>query len=258
MKDLILTTIHKYNTTQLQPFLNSIDNSGFDGHKVAVIYDLDDSVKLHLIARGFQLYEFKLHRHIAEQRFTDSASALKDFAFSNSVSRVIMVDCRDLVFQYNPTHWLDLQECDPIVFSSEGIKHQHEPWNKKTMIECYGQRHFDILANRNVINAGVIAGDLEEMISLMYLQDLWIGKAMSSPCDQSSLNIIVNQHYGQYTVTTDSDAWALQLHVKIFSGQPLKITSNGILVNDMNQPYCIVHQYDRSQQLDKIIKQKYQ
>lgn len=256
---MILTSIHRYNTTQLQPFLNSIEINGFSGRKVAVVYQLDESVKLHLIARGFELHEFRLERHIAEQRFADSVLAIERARAASAVDRVIMVDCRDVVFQYNPSTWLNNRIADRrIVFSSEGITHKNEPWNKQMMRDCYGSI-IDELEDKMVINAGVIAGYTDDVVDLCKRQVSWIERAAGSPCDQSSLNIIVHTEGvdGAY-ITDDSDAWALQLHVKIHNRIPLRINQESTLLNNENKPYCIVHQYDRSPELAKIIKSIYQ
>ena len=47
-KDLIVGVVDGYNWDQIKYWANSIDKSGFDGHKALVVYNMDEIGRAHV------------------------------------------------------------------------------------------------------------------------------------------------------------------------------------------------------------------
>lgn len=258
-KDLIITSIHRYGFDQIKNWVSSIEMCGFDGLKAAVVYDLNDSVKNELLARDFILFQADLSGHIAEKRFWDMYAAIKMLQSAKGVDYVFCVDARDLVFQSNPSYYVDRIDHPSMIFSSEGVTHEQEQWNKEIMLNAYGQMVYDHMKGKDVLNAGVIAGQSSHVIDLMLSICLLNLSGKISPSDQAAYNITAHSMLNDpsFPIATDRDAWATNLHVKVHGGKEVAINEKSLLVNEDGTPYCIVHQYDRSQELTQLINSKY-
>lgn len=259
MKDVILTTIHNYKYDQIRNFVNSIELCGTKALRAAVVYDLADDVIEKLEDKGFLIFRHDLRSHVAEQRFWDMVKAIKSMQSLEEIGTVFVVDCRDLVFQYDPCKWMSDNANPSLLLSSEGVLHKHEPWNKSMMINAYGHLVYERFSDSPVINAGVIAGSAERIKDLFMAVSLYNFATEVQPSDQTALNMIVNSHLmdSGAVFAGDEHAWAAQLHVKVSRAHELHIKNGALLVNNEDKPYCIVHQYDRSEDLSRIINEVY-
>lgn len=258
-KNVIMTTIHKYSYDQVETFIRSIDASRIDAMRVAVIYELEDDVVNRLKDDGFMVFKYELFGHVAEQRFSDMVAVIEMLSQSVPINRVLIVDSRDLVFQSDPFKWIESNGDPDLILSDEGVTHADEPWNKATMTRCYGEYICSLLADKNVINAGVIAGSIEKVRDLLVSIVMYDMASPATPSDQSALNMIAHSSLSRssYMLAGDGDAWAAQLHVKVARQDELRIKNGYQLVNEKDVPYCIVHQYDRSEMLTKLISETY-
>lgn len=258
-KDLIITSIHKYGFDQVRSFVNSIDMCGFDGIKAAVIYDLHQSVKNELSDRGFILFQSNLSGFLAQSRFMDIHLTIKKIQSKEDVDYVFCVDARDLVFQLNPSDYIRKMGSPSVVFSSEGVTYEEEEWNKNVMLQGYGQSVYERMKHKDVLNAGVIAGKAPHVIDIMLSASLFNRSNKVPSSDQVSYNLTAHPMLDDpsFAVATDKDGWATNLHVKVHGGKSIPLSNESVFVNQEGTPYCIVHQYDRSQELTKLINSKY-
>ena len=203
---------------------------------------------------------------------------------------VVATDTRDVIFQSNPTVWFD--ECmfggyRALIASSEGMKYEDEPWNNQNLLECFGPFFHNLYKDSMIYNVGVLAGEAYAIRDLMLMIfQLSINRPIPI-VDQVVYNFILNQEpYKTFTMyASNSDAWAAQLgttleavksgkgdlgmsiasdpskmilyQTKYLDNQP-NLRKDGLVVNHNDQPFVIVHQYDRTNSWKEKILARYE
>jgi hypothetical protein len=184
---------------------------------------------------------------------------------------VITTDVKDVVFQQNPSVWLEnnFTDNDDLVFSSESMKYKDEPWGNQNLMETFGLQIYEDFKKNTIFNVGVLAGRGYAMKDLM--MNIF-ASCMHRPikiCDQSTFNFLISQHPYLKTskYTKSEDGWACQLGTtadpsKIEQFRPFllepspKMVDNKV-VTSTGIEYTIVHQYDRVPEWKKVIEAKY-
>ena len=59
MKDLVIGAITGYNFDAIEPWVNSLERSGFDGDKAMLCYNISFDVANELTKRGFKVFGFE-------------------------------------------------------------------------------------------------------------------------------------------------------------------------------------------------------
>jgi len=185
---------------------------------------------------------------------------------------VIATDTKDLIFQTNPSTWLEehLAPFD-LTVGSECVTHKDTIFNDEGMLAAFGRDVHAWMKDKLVYNAGNLAGqastvrDLCLNIYLMCRQN-----AYSNP-DQFALNVLINLDPWKRITRFSSmaDGWACQAAnvadpVKLKTVRPYLrepepvLRANGFIYPaDSNTPFCMVHQYDRNPLWRAIIMSKY-
>lgn len=201
---------------------------------------------------------------------------------------VITTDTRDVIFQKNPSDWCQghVQQIYSIVAQSEGLEYQDEPWGSDNFLQTFGPYFHQLYKDRMIYNVGVLAGHSDVMRDLMMMI---FQMAVNRPiriCDQAVFNFIINQEpYKSETMfCTHEDGFAVNLGttaVAVMAGsgeigvltkdnpvafeaysasykdvQP-KLTEQGQVLNSKDEPFVIVHQYDRIPPLGQLINERY-
>jgi hypothetical protein len=277
MKDLIVGCATNYDWSKLKYWVNSINASGFEGDKVLILMNCDKDTAQKITDAGFSIiafnqdadgnltYQSQLMVHV--ERFVHIYRLLKD----NQYRYVITTDVKDVIFQKNPSTWLEnnLLEKEQLVFASESIKYKDEPWGRENLTQCYGQGIYEDFKNNTIFNVGVLAGRGYAMRDLVLQLFLNCINRPIPIVDQAVFNVMISRHpYLDSSMYTASETgWACQLGTtadpsKIDSFRPFLlepspklegdkvVTSNGI-------EYTIVHQYDRVPEWRKVIEAKY-
>ena len=269
-KDLIIGCIANYSVDKIKNWVNSIIESGFIGEKIAVSYNLSEDVIEYLENHGFRCYKYELKDcHIFVQRFFDQWHLLNQLDIS-MYRFIIATDTRDVIFQSNPSDWLEQNLVDKkILVSSECLRFVDEDWGNKTLKSCYEHLYKDF-SQYVVYNAGTIAGEIKTMKDF-FLNVYQFGlSAHAEESDQPALNILINLEHIKPLVkfAKQEDGWCTQLGAvmdpktidkyKLSLLEPTpKINNNGMVVNGNNVPFVLVHQYDRIPELSEIIDKRY-
>ena len=75
--------------------------------------------------------------------------------------RVITTDVRDVIFQGNPTEWLDEYQEKPIIAPSESVMYKDEGWNMKNFISGLGGVSWEYLGKELLVcNVGTFSRKL--------------------------------------------------------------------------------------------------
>ena len=71
MKYTIVGCITKYNVQDIKPYVESIEQSGFKGEKLMLVYDVSQEVIEYLDKKQWLIVQSQLQEHIILQRFRD-------------------------------------------------------------------------------------------------------------------------------------------------------------------------------------------
>jgi hypothetical protein len=272
LKDLIVTTISdNYVWTDIKNWFYSLKRTGYKGDVLIIGYNFENSnhefitqlkkegVQIILPKndyRGQPTPFFEWHsgkvnpgnanKLIHNVRLFHIWQYFVESNASKMYNRVIFTDGRDIIFQTNPTEWLDANLTKDILVPSEYVMYKNEPWNQNNALVNYGPYIYQyVLHDRPACNVGSFACTAEicaDFCLIMYLMANNIGHA-----DQPAFNILTSTLLKDRTQTVDfHDSWALQVGAIVNNIHEVANFKEGVITSKItNQPYCLVHQYDR-------------
>jgi hypothetical protein len=234
MKDVIVGCATNYDWSKLKYWVNSINQSGFEGDKVLVLMNCDKDTVQKVTDAGFSIiafnqdgegnltYQSQLMVHV--ERFIHIHKLLK----SNDYRYAITTDVKDVIFQKNPIEWLEnnLPDGDDLIFSSESLKYKDEPWGRENITQCYGQGIYEDFKNNTIFNVGVLAGRGYAMRDLTLQLFLNCLNRPIPIVDQAVFNVMISRHPYLRTslYAASEDGWACQLGT---TADPSKIDEFG-------------------------------
>jgi len=247
MKDLIIAATTRYTKEQLYNYVESINRCGFSGDKIMVVYDVDDDTIDFLKNNDWELFKADLEGHIHMHRLITMYWVLR--GLKRKYRYMITTDVRDVIFQHNPSDWLEKNLKKNILVSTENVLYKHEAWGEKNVKEGYNELLWDRYQDNLSCNVGVLAGKYDSMLDLLLLNYL-VSQAGNTDhfTDQSSFNFIVHNNIAKDAVqiTGIEDDWALQLGT----------LDNKNLIGKQThkkEDFIIIHQYDRVPEIDNYV-----
>jgi hypothetical protein len=292
MKNLIVGGASNYTWDQLKYWVNSIKMTGFEGDIVLVgtNYKKETIEKLSQEGVKLSLYGNRTPNGDITSPTSSAPHVERFFHIWNFLHTtkekygyVVTTDTRDVIFQSDPTLWLDDYILGSnLVASSEGMTYKNEPWGNQNLEQTFGPFFHGILKERTIYNVGTIGGDFEYVKDLMLMIfQLSINRPIPI-VDQAVYNYIlsVSPYKDDTFYTNNSDKWAIQLGTTIeavkagkgdlgamFMRNPSDyeaiyednqpVIEDGIVKNVLGEKYCIVHQYDRVPGLREQIERIY-
>jgi hypothetical protein len=262
MKYTIVGCITKYGIEQIRPFVESIDMTGFAGEKLMLVYDISQDTIEYLTNKGWLIVQSEPQQHIILQRFRDMYSLLHQY----ETDVIIWVDVKDIVFQKDPTNWLNMWMRKDILAFSESLKFGDEEWARLNAGTSFPME-WEWLQNEEIYCAGTIVGKKEAIRDLFIDIYRW-SLTTSNPqqlADQAAYNILIHMHQWKDKVqfVKQQEGFAAQLHLKLKKGDILPYTEElstidgNEIKNSKGELYTLVHQYDRNEELKQLIENKY-
>lgn len=226
--------------------------SGFNGQIRMMVYGSDNLTHRILKEKGIQVYKFDLDNHVVIDRFRDLPSVVSDLS---PETWVLFPDVGDIVFQYNPAHFL-LGVHEDIVCANEGVRFSQNDWTNKNLLDSF-PGYYDWLKYEFFYNAGSIAaraGILSRLSKEIY--DLCKTVPNGKNHDQAAFNILVRQpRYCDRTLfLSPNDAWCFCGASSVFlkpgvqsnyEADPV-IIKDGICFAQPNLLTCMFHHYNRN------------
>lgn len=266
-KDLIIGAYTNYNWNQIKYWANSIDRCGFTGDKAVIVYNSDEDTVKKLSDLNFDVVVFN-HDPISKNYYWPHQNLvvvvqrfyhLWQYLNRNSNYRyVITTDVKDVIFQTNPSDWLNTIEIkdDSLIASSESIKYKDEPWGNDNLLGSYPMM-YEQLKDQPIFNCGVQAGT-PRVLKELWLQ-IWFMCQLGGRYnpDQAAYNILLNTlAWNNLTYFIDGrQAWCCQAGTQadpkklaIFGSKLLDsvpIFDGTHVMTTENRLYSIIHQYDR-------------
>lgn len=283
MKDIVIGFITGYSFDKITPWVNSLDRSGFEGTKAMICYDISYDVADELTKRGYTIFAFKRNEEkrrfeykkdfsIMVERFLHLWYLLKQF--KGQYRYIITTDVKDVVFQSNPSTWLERNIGDKKINAScESMYYKDEDWGTHNLMKSFGPLIHDAYKDNLIFNAGVISGEFDTMLDV-FLNIYMLCQGTSHHIeggggpDQAAWNILLGMktYHDVSRKTMSDDGWAAQLGTtgpqisgkygpKLVDKSP-KIEYDTVCTST-GAPFVIVHQYDRVPELKELIERKY-
>ena len=279
-KDLIISSLSKnYLWSELKCWINSIKKTTYSGDILFFCYNFDGTedtlqkLKDHNIevvlpnntylGEGCDKFVFnsghitKDNSHIAihNVRFFHIWQYLNECNID--YDRIINTDIRDIVFQYNPSDWLDKNLKKNILAPCEEVLYKNQNWNITNSFKSFGPYVYEyILKESFVCNAGSFAAKKEQFKNLCIINYL-MSNNTGINADQAGLNVLFNVLKNDTQLARMNDGWAFQAGGVNDSKDYYQIKNDVIYTKESNVPYCILHQYDRVPELKTLINKKY-
>ena len=270
--------------------INSLDRSGFDGVKILLCYNIPFEVAEELTKRNYTIFAFGQNKqtgdltykhpvdrpfNICLDRFAHIPFFLRRLENTAQYRYIIATDVRDVVFQSNPSKWLEENMGHKkLNVACESIRYCDEDWGRNNMQLSFGPLIYDRMKDKTIYNAGTIAGEFDTMLDFMTNIFLSCGGAPPNVAggggpDQAALNVLLDMMpYKKITnFAMSEDGYAAQLgttgpQIAAKYGQhltePSPVMIEDTVCTSLGTPFAIVHQYDRVPGWREIIEKKYE
>ncbi len=191
----------------------------------------------------------------------------------NDYAFVTTTDVRDVYFQSCPSSWMkkNFNNFESLVCGSEGMLYKDEPWGNENLLQTFGHYFYNDFCNNEIYNVGVLGGSLATIRDLcLMIYQMSINRPIPI-VDQAVFNVLIQSKPFKsvsYFAHQSKDNWACHAGTtadpsKIEIFRPLLTCKepqviNGVFVpSENNEPFVIVHQYDRVPHWKKYIEGKY-
>lgn len=264
MRYTIAGCITEYTVEDIRPYVESIKRCGFTGSKIMVVYQVTQDVVDYLQNNDWLVLQGELRQHIIIQRFMDMYAIIGQL----ETDVVIWTDVKDVIFQSDPSAWLDENMKGDILALSEAVTFKDDSWavvNAGTSFPMEWQW----LQYRTSYCAGVIIGKRDALAGLFANIYRW-SVTTSNPeqlSDQAAYNVLINMHPYKQVVqfVKEQEGLAVHLGTTYTRGRVLPRTEDislyedGVFkTRDTGKVFSIVHQYDRESQVKQDMIKRYQ
>ncbi|MDB5086962.1 MAG: hypothetical protein JWR09_956 [Mucilaginibacter sp.] len=269
-RNLILTILHGYDYPFVEPFFKSLKMVGYNGELVVFISEkVSKATKTKIKAHGAKVVEYKAEYPFIESYRTAFGGISGSITINNyrfvlyqtyleerldEYAQVMLTDIRDVIFQRTP---FSVPVTEGISFFLEDPSHTfRHKLNYQWLTQATSKSLADKLLDKVVCCAGITIGSTGEILD--YLQYI---KGKLSQCEKLEWGLDQGIHnsyvYEIKPVTMRIFGSDEPYVINLGAYQPYSLNKDGELVNSLNQPYAIVHQYDRSGGLFASIKERY-
>ena len=249
--NLILSAAVGYNFQQIEFFIKSLRKYYLDNVCFIIGYhdnDLEEGLKKYncdIIKTKVNKKKIQFKRYEIFSKYLDN----KNF------NSILLCDSRDIYFQNDP---FKFNYDGPINFFLEDHQIKDCPYNSNWIIKTYGKLEYDNISNKTILCSGTVLGMNEKVKEYLNLMKNYISKFKykkklkylltfrndpdGKGCDQGHANYLVHKsiinNFSFYSNSKGPVATAFYLNKIEFDEQSR-------LINELGQPYSLVHQYDK-------------
>lgn len=281
---MIISAVSEYGYDKLKYWINSIKRSGFTGIIAIIAYNIKDETLNKLEDEGVRVYLASNKRNknddgfLYEEGLTYQVPALRHYAYwslleqlkDENIRYVISTDISDVVFQINPSTWLENNLGDKkLNYGCEGLKYKDEDWGNQNMAHCFPQL-YNYMKDRPIYNAGSMAGEFNAFKDFSLAVSLAINNIQNPTPDQAGVNVMLSiEPFNSMTKFNDHDTnWACecgttvdpnkinQFRPNLLSPEP--VFDGEYVYTSKGEKYVMVHQYNRVPAWKDKIEKKYE
>ncbi len=273
-RDLVISVLRGQPWNWICTYANSLCRSGFKGTKLMFVENVDRQTMGELKRLGFVLLPFtstEPSRFVAKERFAPAVNYLN--ACSQEFRYVIWTDVRDLIFQSDPSAWLEssMYPARLIGCSESLLVKQDLGYNTNWLNQSFpnNPEARAIVSENEICCGGTVAGDAEAMRELLAkLYEL----VCSSPTmnDQTALCYLLrSEPFKNYTrVPKNAEGFTVTCSWHVGKGHAIHghdltddspyFDPNGLVYTpDKKKLFSIVHQFDREVHLNQMTRVRY-
>ena len=272
LDDLVVAVVQGLGWPALRSYANSLVRTGFSGTKLLLTANLAPDVRTNLLRLGFKLLDIEPvgQRFITHGRFAPIVQFLDQHR--DEFRYIVWADTRDLVFQENPSPWLE-QNLRPhrLLAASECWQIKNQPMNDKWIKETV-PAEYARLREEVACCGGTLAGDADAVYEILAaIYKLVSGSPHAN--DQAALNYLLRvSPIKEFTRIPDMKegfiatvgAFDTGSFKSYSAGPPLTDTApifdmaTATVCNpETREPFVIFHQYDRDACWKAPIERKY-
>lgn len=275
MDDVVVAVVQGLDWPVLQSYANSLVRSGFPGTKLLLAADITPLARMHLNRLGFKIVDIPVvdrAKFITHSRF----AAVIDFfeQHRDEFRYAVWADTRDLVFQENPSPWLE-QNLAParLIGASECWLIKNQPMNDKWIRETCTPTDYKWLREEVACCGGTLAGDVDAVYDALCAV-YKIVSASPTANDQAALNYVMRVSPLKEITRIPAMSEGFAATVGAFNTGTFKSYSAGPQLTDdapifdisaatvydpkQCSPFVIFHQYDRDDRWKLPIARKFQ
>jgi len=261
--DLLLGVFANQGCEWIEAYMASSKSCGFRGRKILLVWNIAANVRAKLQEYGFELVDVPqgipggdwhcFHKNFYEYRDTLAYKFLIERG--HEFRYVLWMDIRDLIFQTDPSVWLDKNLGDKkIVIATESYFIKNEQCNDNWVRNIFTPETYARVREEEALNGGTFAGEPAEMAEI-FRRTIEICKWDTHQIvEQAALNVIAREpdFTDKVIIPRLSEAFAVVGYCfgnmdKRFWLDPGPELRDGILYpKGSDVPFCIVHQYDRN------------
>ena len=255
-KNLILSIIVKYSWDIVLPFIKSLLISHIKNCDI-VIFGGNISEPVINNIKSFGIYFYEIPKKFMNIDITLSRWKIYlDFLENkrDKYNLILSIDIRDTIFQ---TDFFSLFENHkPFLGLSLEDDKLNEKRNKGWITNIFGKKVHESIKNKKIINGGIIWGTFNEIFEFMDLVWIHISK-IQNPIDQSIINYLIyyKKFFNNRVIFSDNFGPVITLGLTERKNIIINYSKKQI-INFEGQIASIVHQYDRHQDIVKLIYEK--
>jgi hypothetical protein len=273
--NLIVTQAAGYTFGQVQPFLRSLKQTGFNGSVVFFVLESDRELRQRLERSGVTVVAYRNdYPYFVESQYHNYLTLANDgrawppaslrfflyeawlLAQGRLYERVLHTDVRDVIFQRDPFQvtWPSGMHA---FLENRRLTIGNEPSNTIWIKACFGELALQQVASKPIACSGVILGQ-----SAAWLAFLDVFNRTMIRCDNPTVGLdqgifngllyldselLENEHMSSLEFTVWDDAqWLVSTESYFKPVRFIRWSTDAKVLNTSNQPVAIIHQYDRS------------
>lgn len=260
-KNLIIGTFTNYDWKTIAPFIASYAKSSFENCDLIIfVYNISQSTITKIRSFGVIVYDVP-EKYRYKQVINFRWKIYEDFLTSNinKYNLVLSTDLRDVFFQKDFFKYYDYNRSFLGVALEDGYLSQ--PFNKKWLIDAYGEDLYNKIKNQRIICVGTVWGTIDKLIEF--------SKVMWEILDSEwSLRLhVIEQAVANYIIYHDKmfddclikseNKNGLIMTIGLTKEENIYFDLDDNLVNGNGKIAGVIHQYDRKPQIIKKLINKY-
>jgi hypothetical protein len=250
-KNLVITAAFGFKINQLELFIKSLRKYYFEDI-CFVINGNDLELKNELQKYNCNIILKDIDkRDIQQKRY----EIFKEYLDNTNYENILLCDSRDIYFQSNP---FDYKFNSPLNFFLEDKIIKECPYNSNWLIKSYGKEEFNKIKDKIILCSGTVIGSNEKIVEYLDLMIKNIKKYKYKKrlkyaltfrrdpngrgVDQGHANFIVNNNLIKNFNLHSNHSGPIST---VYYLKEIKFDDKWKLINSKNQPYAVVHQYDK-------------
>jgi len=260
-KNLIIGAIKQYNWTIIEPFFNSFIKVGFNNCECIMFVSDMSRYTINKI-KSFGVTTLKTPDKFKNMKIINYRWKIYEDFLKNKKNKyniVFTADIRDVYFQNNIFNFY--QNSEPFLGISLEDGTISEKINKKWFIDAYGKKIYENIKNERIICVGTIWGTTDkfyEFSKIMWekLSSNWSIKY--NVIEQAVCNyLIYKEKLFNDCLKISQNTNGPVMTIGLTKRENIKLDYKNNILNGEGQIASVIHQYDRKEDIVKLVRSKY-